>query len=267
MGAVSAAHSSNAFDITNGPVGAAFGVKLNSVGFKTAMDTTNTLEHSVPATTTTLPDVQAAAPPLPARSNTIASTPSRFTEESGKAPTAFRREASSQPFPTSSTKMGPIQRDLQMQVSPSQTSQIHQLKLQPLAYASPRMDSIGGWEGRTAPKNAPGSRVAIPPARLPEAGAVDTVRIKPDARRRYEALFRSLSSTEYIEGPKVHAVYVRSRLESRMLAQIWDLVDVDNAGRLSRAQFCMGLYLIDERLSSGLIPLEVSDELWVSVMQ
>jgi hypothetical protein len=45
-----------------------------------------------------------------------------------------------------------------------------------------------------------------------------------------------------------------------------DLVDIDNAGRLTQAQFCMGLYLIDERLASGLIPLEVSDDLWVSVM-
>ena len=67
-------------------------------------------------------------------------------------------------------------------------------------------------------------------------------------------------------GAKVHAIYVKSRLDSKTLAQIWDLVDVDNAGRLSRAQFCMGLYLIDERLASGLIPLEVSAELWVSVM-
>ncbi|KAF8950106.1 hypothetical protein BGZ52_003706 [Haplosporangium bisporale] len=46
-----------------------------------------------------------------------------------------------------------------------------------------------------------------------------------------------------------------------------DLIDIDNAGRLSKAQFCMGLYLIDERLASGTIPLEVSDELWVSAMQ
>lgn len=44
-------------------------------------------------------------------------------------------------------------------------------------------------------------------------------------------------------------------------------MDIDNAGRLNKAQFCMGLYLIDERLGTGLIPLEVSDELWVSVMQ
>lgn len=96
---------------------------------------------------------------------------------------------------------------------------------------------------------------------------------------------------------------MRSRLDSPTLAQIWyvvksagllfnciralsalsifhcpdsyasshhvhrDLVDIDNAGRLNKAQFCMGLYLIDERLGTGLIPLEVSDELWVSIMQ
>ncbi|KAI9235296.1 MAG: hypothetical protein BYD32DRAFT_421416 [Podila humilis] len=87
------------------------------------------------------------------------------------------------------------------------------------------------------------------------------------ARQRYEALFRSVCSTECIEGAKVHGIYVRSRLDSKTLAQIWDLIDIDNAGRLSKAQFCMGLYLIDERLASGTIPLEVSDELWVSAMQ
>ncbi|KAG0026218.1 Increased rDNA silencing protein [Podila clonocystis] len=122
---------------------------------------------------------------------------------------------------------------------------------------------VGSWDN-AAPKQIHRIAHGLPKMELVSS---EHCGMPPAARQRYEALFRSVCSSECIEGAKVHGIYVRSRLDSKTLAQIWDLIDIDNAGRLSKAQFCMGLYLIDERLASGTIPLEVSDELWVSAMQ
>ncbi|KAF9292559.1 Increased rDNA silencing protein [Mortierella alpina] len=254
-------------ELHTGPAGAAFGVRLNSIGSKIApLDAKGDKDNSS-IFSNTPSNGNDFAPPLPARSNTIASTPAKRIEDFTKVPapiTASQKDTFQRPFADSPSRVQPIQRDLQMQGSTAQLSQVQQLKPRPQMLGSQATNSVGGWDSRMG---TTGSRVAIPPARGPEATTSENLGVKPEARRRYETLFKSVSSGEYIEGAKVHAIYVRSRLDSKTLAQIWDLVDVDNAGRLSRAQFCMGLYLIDERLASGLIPLEVSDELWVSVMQ
>ncbi|KAF9159580.1 Increased rDNA silencing protein [Actinomortierella ambigua] len=99
----------------------------------------------------------------------------------------------------------------------------------------------------------------------PSPPPLPVVGIRPDARKRYEALFESKVGTNvFMDAVQVYAIYVRSRLDSKTLAQIWDLVDVSSRGALTKTQFCMGLYLIDERLGSGVIPLEISPELWAS---
>ncbi|KAG0377327.1 Increased rDNA silencing protein [Mortierella sp. AD032] len=246
----------------NGPSGSAFGVKLNSVGPK---PTAAAAESNFPSA----PSDDFTPPPLPTRSNTIPTTPSAFAETLQKTPMAkLQRETGQRPFSS------PPREDISTQIKRD-----HQLA-QVVAGQGPKTwnnssmasslvsDAIEWQEGRATGKpSSLGTRAAIPPTRLPDATSTEGVGIARDARRRYETLFKSVSQGEYIEGAKVHAIYVRSRLDSPTLAQIWDLVDVDNAGRLSKAQFCMGLYLIDERLGTGLIPLEVSDELWVSVMQ
>ncbi|KAF9972229.1 Increased rDNA silencing protein [Actinomortierella ambigua] len=122
--------------------------------------------------------------------------------------------------------------------------------------ATDRSLSIGGGSGA-------GSTAAGRPTPSPPPAHVVTIR--PDALKRYEALFESkVGNNAFMDAVQVYAIYVRSRLDSKTLAQIWDLVDVSSRGALTKAQFCMGLYLIDERLSSGVIPLEISPELWSS---
>ncbi|KAF9177187.1 Increased rDNA silencing protein [Haplosporangium sp. Z 767] len=237
--------------------GHTFGVKLNSIESKAPINITtpssqSALDHPLAAGIT-----DAAPPPLPARSNTISSIHSTTTIEGTTLPNGIPKDSTLRfASQASANAQMPI-------VRPSSQYQQNQISNQ----RAKKMDLVSSWDARRTAKGASGTRVAIPPTRLPEVAASEPVGIKPDVRRRYETLFRSVCSGDYIEGAKVHAIYVRSRLDSRTLAQIWDLVDVDNAGRLSREQFCMGLYLIDERLASGLIPLEVSDELWVSIMQ
>ncbi|KAG0220876.1 hypothetical protein B0O80DRAFT_49769 [Mortierella sp. GBAus27b] len=198
-------------DEPSGPLGSAFGVKLNSVGLKMVQEAAGL--GSSDATNDDSP------PPLPARSSTMPVNPPARAD----GPVAQLMRSQREPNPPFSP--------------PSSTGILER-----------------SWKTRS---------LMVKP--VSESPVHEPVRVKLDARRRYEELFRSICSRDYIEGPKVHEIYVRSRLDSKTLAQIWDLVDVDRAGRLSQAQFCMGMYLIDERLASGVIPLQVSDELWASV--
>ncbi|KAG0256028.1 Increased rDNA silencing protein [Mortierella polycephala] len=237
--------------------GHAFGVKLNNVGSKASINVTTPASQSALDHPLVTGVADAAPPPLPARSNTISSIPITPVMGGTTLPNVVSKDPTLRfASQASANAQAPISR-------PSPQHQQNQISNQ----QAQKMDLISSWDTRRTAKGTPGTRVAIPPTRLPEVAASEPVGIKSDVRRRYETLFRSVCSGDYIEGAKVHSIYVRSRLDSRTLAQIWDLVDVDNAGRLSREQFCMGLYLIDERLASGLIPLEVSDELWVSIMQ
>ncbi|KAG0093291.1 hypothetical protein BGZ93_007937 [Podila epicladia] len=241
--------------------------------------------------------------PLPSRNilnNSTNSLPSGFTrvpEANGSAPqdgsspfgvrlnSVGAKVASAEPQPTTQTTQSapalsaaaPASND----VAPPLPARSNTFTSTPLIDASPSYKAgmparqrvynidrgldakVGLWDN-AAPKQTHRTTHGLPKMEL-----VSSVHygMPPAARQRYEALFRSVCSSECIEGTKVHGIYVRSRLDSKTLAQIWDLIDIDNAGRLSKAQFCMGLYLIDERLASGTIPLEVSDELWVSAMQ
>ncbi|KAG0301193.1 Increased rDNA silencing protein [Linnemannia gamsii] len=269
----------------NGPLGSAFGVKLNSVGSRPMATAAAAAGSNLPsaqsaptiaARSSVLQD-SSTPPPLPARSNTIATTPPSLAPVGAlqRSPMAkLQKEVDQRPFSPPRDDIAARQDDISAQIH--QDHQVakavagHDMKTwnQPKTSASYLADALSWHDKHTGMMVSMGTRGAtIPPTRLPDASVAERVGITRDARRRYEELFRFVCKGEYIEGAKVHAIYVRSRLDSPTLAQIWDLVDIDNAGRLNKAQFCMGLYLIDERLGTGLIPLEVSDELWVSVMQ
>ncbi|KAF9139000.1 Increased rDNA silencing protein [Mortierella sp. GBA39] len=277
-------------DVENqsGPLGSAFGVKLNAVGSRATIATAAAAGSYLPATQST-PTIAARPavlaqddfrPPLPARSNTVPTSPSAFapaaTALQNSPMSKLQRDAGQRPFSTPIDDASARQDDISAQIQ--QDHQVakavagHDVKTwnEPASSTSILKDALSWHDNNHTGKKATSWNTrgtAIPPTRLPDVNATERVGIARDARRRYEELFRFVCKGEYLEGAKVHAIYVRSRLDSPTLAQIWDLVDIDNAGRLNKAQFCMGLYLIDERLGTGLIPLEVSDELWVSVMQ
>ncbi|KAF2970599.1 hypothetical protein GQX73_g2955 [Xylaria multiplex] len=59
-------------------------------------------------------------------------------------------------------------------------------------------------------------------------------------------------------------IWARSRLPFDELAEVWDLVDVQGRGALDRAQFVVGMWLIDQRLRGRKIPRKVSDSVWGS---
>ena len=115
--------------------------------------------------------------------------------------------------------------------------------------------------------------------------------IRPRERKRYEAMWasnrglllpevrnprRASASTPVgIHEPPpdyansianiiVREIWRRSRLPEDELAEVWDAVDRDRRGMLGRAEFIVGMWLIDQRLRGRKIPTKVSDSVWGS---
>ncbi|KAE9568676.1 hypothetical protein CGMCC3_g15201 [Colletotrichum fructicola] len=108
-------------------------------------------------------------------------------------------------------------------------------------------------------------------------------------RRRYEAVWASnrgtllltpflpqaLQSDAVLPPPQDAAdcvanivareIWRRSRLPAEELAEVWDLVDRSGRGMLSKQEFVVGMWLIDQRLRGRKIPRKVSASVWDSV--
>lgn len=63
----------------------------------------------------------------------------------------------------------------------------------------------------------------------------------------------------------VRDIWRRSRLPDEVLAEVWNLVDTNHVGMLSKEEFVVGMWLIDQRLKGRKLPVKVSDSVWFSV--
>ncbi|KAJ2970192.1 hypothetical protein NQ176_g8309 [Zarea fungicola] len=63
----------------------------------------------------------------------------------------------------------------------------------------------------------------------------------------------------------VREIWKRSRLPTDELAEVWELVDREHKGYLTRQEFVVGMFLIDQRLRGRKLPQKVSDSIWGSV--
>lgn len=104
-------------------------------------------------------------------------------------------------------------------------------------------------------------------------------------RKRYEALWASnrglllthespsasvgsgigTEVSECVANVVVRDVWKRSRLPAEELAEVWELVDREHKGYLTRQEFVVGMFLIDQRLRGRKLPPRVSDSIWGSV--
>ncbi|GAW21759.1 hypothetical protein ANO14919_112840 [Xylariales sp. No.14919] len=75
---------------------------------------------------------------------------------------------------------------------------------------------------------------------------------------------RDIDTSQLVANVVVRDIWVRSRLPSDELAEVWDLVDTQGKGALDRPQFVVGMWLIDQRLRGRKIPRKVSDSVWGS---
>ncbi|KAL3464200.1 hypothetical protein BJX64DRAFT_98596 [Aspergillus heterothallicus] len=65
----------------------------------------------------------------------------------------------------------------------------------------------------------------------------------------------------------VQDIWSRSRLPSHVLEQIWNLVDGQKIGLLTRAEFVVGMWLIDQQLKGHKLPGAVPESVWASVFR
>ncbi|KAJ5746058.1 hypothetical protein N7520_011240 [Penicillium odoratum] len=102
-------------------------------------------------------------------------------------------------------------------------------------------------------------------------------------RKRYEGVWASnkgllippelkLSGTEKWPPPSemvlnlvVREIWSRSRLPSAVLEQVWTLVDHQKIGLLTKDEFVVGMWLIDQQLKGRKLPVNVPDSVWDSV--
>ncbi|TGZ80463.1 hypothetical protein EX30DRAFT_51293 [Ascodesmis nigricans] len=89
-------------------------------------------------------------------------------------------------------------------------------------------------------------------------------------RKRYEGLWaanRGLLGVapNGVHGYVVRDIWGRSRLESRVLAEIWGLVDREGKGWLQREEMVVGTWLVDQSLHGKKVPVKVQNSVWDSV--
>ncbi|KAI9759213.1 MAG: Increased rDNA silencing protein [Chaenotheca gracillima] len=65
----------------------------------------------------------------------------------------------------------------------------------------------------------------------------------------------------------VRDLWSRSRLNLEVLEEIWDLVDRQGVGALSREEYVVGMWLVDQRLKGRKLPVKISASVWDSVRQ
>ncbi|WYZ39982.1 hypothetical protein EsH8_IV_000323 [Colletotrichum jinshuiense] len=96
-------------------------------------------------------------------------------------------------------------------------------------------------------------------------------------RRRYEAVWASNRGVLLEAAPQppqdaadcvvnvvAREIWRRSRLPQEELAEVWDVVDRSRRGMLSKAEFVVGMWLIDQRLRGRKIPAKASASVWDS---
>lgn len=63
----------------------------------------------------------------------------------------------------------------------------------------------------------------------------------------------------------VRDIWRRSRLPDEVLEEVWELVDTERVGELSKEEFVVGVWLIDQRLKGRKLPVRVRESVWGSV--
>ncbi|EGE05611.1 increased rDNA silencing protein IRS4 [Trichophyton equinum CBS 127.97] len=76
---------------------------------------------------------------------------------------------------------------------------------------------------------------------------------------------RSVILEETVSSMVVRDIWTRSRLPTQMLEQIWNIVSHHAYGLLSREEFVVGMWLIDQCLKGHKLPVKVSQSVWDSV--
>ncbi|XP_043102664.1 epidermal growth factor receptor substrate 15 isoform X2 [Puntigrus tetrazona] len=80
--------------------------------------------------------------------------------------------------------------------------------------------------------------------------------VSPADKAKYDDLFAKTDNDMdgLVSGAEVRDIFLKTGLPSATLARIWELCDIGDIGKLSRDQFALALYLINQKLSKGVDP-------------
>lgn len=84
-----------------------------------------------------------------------------------------------------------------------------------------------------------------------------------DSDRLHELVSADVQNLAH--GVVVKRIWGRSRLPNETLKAIWDLVDFRKDGSLSKAEFIVGMWLIDQTLYGRKLPKKVENSVWESL--
>ncbi|KAM9844924.1 epidermal growth factor receptor substrate 15-like 1 isoform 2-T2 [Aulostomus maculatus] len=75
-------------------------------------------------------------------------------------------------------------------------------------------------------------------------------------RERYDDIFKKMDTDNdgLVTGTEVIEIFMQSSLSQTMLAQIWGLADTKQTGKLTREQFYLAMYLIQQKVTKGMDP-------------
>uniref|UniRef100_A0A673MSN8 Epidermal growth factor receptor substrate 15-like n=1 Tax=Sinocyclocheilus rhinocerous TaxID=307959 RepID=A0A673MSN8_9TELE len=78
----------------------------------------------------------------------------------------------------------------------------------------------------------------------------------PAEKAKYDDLFAKTDSDMdgLVSGAEIRDIFLKTGLPSATLARIWELCDIGDVGKLSRDQFALALYLINQKLSKAIDP-------------
>ncbi|KAI9209621.1 uncharacterized protein BJ171DRAFT_484555 [Polychytrium aggregatum] len=105
----------------------------------------------------------------------------------------------------------------------------------------------------TANFSTSGLSTSNPALSTPQPGAPSPALVlTPEARVKYGTIFDQKDSERkgFLTGGDAYPLFMESKLPSTTLAQVWDLADVQKAGRLTKDEFVAAMLLI-EHISAG----------------
>lgn len=113
--------------------------------------------------------------------------------------------------------------------------------------AIPRQFSGAGAIRTTSPLSR--SAYAAPQQFPQHSGAVGDWAISPLDKQKFDSIYNGLDKVNkgYITGDEAVPFFSESKLSEEVLAQIWDLSDINSVGHLTRDEFAVAMYLIRQQ--------------------
>ncbi|ESN99250.1 hypothetical protein HELRODRAFT_189047, partial [Helobdella robusta] len=98
---------------------------------------------------------------------------------------------------------------------------------------------------------------------LPAVHPASKIVISPLERANYDELFAKydLDKDGFLNGADVKDVFLQTGLPQLVLAHIWNLCDTTAAGKLTKDQFALSMYLVQQKLKGAELPTLITQDM------